>query len=217
MAHRKHGNAFNDAMELLIENGFDGMADVLKILLNEAMKIEREDCLSAGSYQRTPDRKGYANGFKPRTVDTRMGRITVDVPQVRGDVEFYPSALENAMHKHAICAPPIGWYYHGILWFVPMPGPRKTAFRNNRSIAGYQPRYVGFEAKRITCPRPWRSTVAKDELASRCLASGHSRPLSRKSSSSTSRTGVSVGYIDIITVSPPTMTGKNLPSPKPSQ
>jgi transposase-like protein len=95
MAHREHGNAFDDAMELLIENGFDGMADVLRILLNEAMKIEREDVLAAGAYQRTPDRKGYANGFKPKTVDTRMGRMTVEVPQVRGDVEFYPSALEK--------------------------------------------------------------------------------------------------------------------------
>lgn len=95
MAHRQHGNAFDDAMELLIENGFDGMADVLRILLNEAMKIEREDVLSAGAYQRTPDRKGYANGYKPKTVDTRMGRIAVDVPQVRGGIEFYPSALEK--------------------------------------------------------------------------------------------------------------------------
>ena len=95
MAHQQHGSAFDDAMELLIENGFDGMADVLRILLNEAMKIEREQALSAGPYQRTPDRKGYANGFKPKTVDTRMGRITVDVPQVRGNVEFYPSALEK--------------------------------------------------------------------------------------------------------------------------
>ena len=95
MAHRKHGNAFDDAMELLIENGFDSMADVLRMLLNEAMKIEREDALAAGAYQRTSDRKGYANGYKPKTVDTRMGRFTVDVPQVRGDVEFYPSALEK--------------------------------------------------------------------------------------------------------------------------
>jgi len=30
------------------------MADVLRILLNEAMKIERQDALSAGAYQRTP-------------------------------------------------------------------------------------------------------------------------------------------------------------------
>jgi len=95
MAHRQHGNAFDDAMELLIENGFDRMADVLKILLNEAMKIEREDALGADAYQRTPDRKGYANGYKSKTVDTRMGRMIVDVPQVRGDVEFYPSALEK--------------------------------------------------------------------------------------------------------------------------
>lgn len=95
MAHQQHGNAFDNAMELLIENGFDSMADVLKILLNEAMKIERQDCLAAGPYQRTAQRKGYANGYKPKTVDTRMGRITVDVPQVRGDVDFYPSALEK--------------------------------------------------------------------------------------------------------------------------
>ena len=39
MAHRKHGNAFDDAMELLIEYGFDSMANVLRMLLNEAMKI----------------------------------------------------------------------------------------------------------------------------------------------------------------------------------
>jgi hypothetical protein len=26
MAHQQHSNAFNDAMELLIENGFDEMA-----------------------------------------------------------------------------------------------------------------------------------------------------------------------------------------------
>ena len=59
MAHRRHGNAFDDAMEMLIENGFDGMAEVLRILMNEAMKIEREDALEARAYQRTPDRKGY--------------------------------------------------------------------------------------------------------------------------------------------------------------
>jgi len=95
MPHHQYCNEFNEAMELLIENGFDGMADVIKILLNEAMKIEREQALSAGRYQRTAERKGYANGFKPKTVDTRVGRITVDVPQVRGDVDFYPSALEK--------------------------------------------------------------------------------------------------------------------------
>ena len=47
-----------------------------------------------------------------------------------------------------------GSCYQGTPWSVPMPGPKRTAFKNNRSIPGYQPRCVGFEAKRITCPRP---------------------------------------------------------------
>ena len=95
MTHRQNDNTINDAMELLIQNGFDGMAEVMRLLFNQAMIIEREQVLEANAYQRTPTRKGYANGFKPKTIDTRVGAITVDVPQVRGDVEFYPSALEK--------------------------------------------------------------------------------------------------------------------------
>jgi putative transposase len=95
MAHRNNDNKLDDVMELLIENGFEGFADVLRILLNEAMKIERNQALGAQLYQRTDTRRGYANGYKPKTVDTRIGRLSVDVPQVRGDVDFYPSSLER--------------------------------------------------------------------------------------------------------------------------
>ena len=82
-------------MELLIENGFEGFADVLRIMLNEAMKIEREQALGAQLYERTQARRGYANGYKPKPVGTRVGKLCVDVPQVRGDVDFYPSARER--------------------------------------------------------------------------------------------------------------------------
>jgi len=95
MAHTSNDNKLDAVMELLIENGFEGFADVLRILLNEAMKIERDHALGAGLYERTDSRRGYANGYKPKTVDTRVGRLKVDVPQVRGDVDFYPSALER--------------------------------------------------------------------------------------------------------------------------
>ena len=95
MTRQTNGNTVEMVMELLIENGFDGFADVLQILLNEAMKIERDHVLGAAPYERCETRKGHANGYKPKTVDTRMGRITVDVPQVRGDVQFYPSSLEK--------------------------------------------------------------------------------------------------------------------------
>ncbi len=95
MTHQNNDNKLDAVMEMLIENGFESFAEVLRILLNEAMKIERDHALGAQPYERTDNRKGYANGYKPKTVDTRMGRLCVDVPQVRGDVDFYPSALER--------------------------------------------------------------------------------------------------------------------------
>ena len=95
MAHRNNDNKLDAVMEMLIENGFESFADVLRILLNEAMKIERDQALGAGLYERTDRRRGYANGYKPKAVDTRIGKLNVDVPQVRGDVNFYPSALER--------------------------------------------------------------------------------------------------------------------------
>ena len=95
MAHGSNDNKLDAVMEMLIENGFESFTDVLRILLNEAMKIERDHALAARLYERTDSRRGYANGYKPKTVGTRIGKISVDVPQVRGDVDFYPSALER--------------------------------------------------------------------------------------------------------------------------
>jgi len=55
--------------------------------------------LEADPYQRPEKRKGYANGFKPKTVSTRLGELALAVPQVRGEVEFYPSALERGVRS----------------------------------------------------------------------------------------------------------------------
>src|SRR5439155_7671967 len=51
--------------------------------------------LQAQPYERTDSRTGYSNGFKDKTVNSRLGPIRLDVPQVRGGVDFYPSALEK--------------------------------------------------------------------------------------------------------------------------
>ena len=67
-------------MESLVEDGFDGMATAMQILFNEAMKIERSQFLGAEPHERTADRAGYANGFKPKTVRTRLGATRINVP-----------------------------------------------------------------------------------------------------------------------------------------
>jgi putative transposase len=98
MTHHDQPTAFGQVAELLAEHGFDGLARAMTVLLNEVMKIERSHALGAGPYQRSEDRKGYANGFKPRTLHTRVGPLALQVPQARG-VEFYPSALERGVRS----------------------------------------------------------------------------------------------------------------------
>jgi len=85
---------YRSVLQLLTEEGFDGFASALEILLNEAMKLERTAVLQAAPYERTPERRGHANGFKSKTVLSRLGKLHLAIPQTRG-VEFYPLALER--------------------------------------------------------------------------------------------------------------------------
>ncbi len=74
------------------------MPELIRILVNEAMKYEREQHLGARPYERTPTRRGYANGYKRKRVKTRMGQIEFAIPQVR-EGDFYPEALEKGMRS----------------------------------------------------------------------------------------------------------------------
>ncbi len=94
--HAPDRNCLAAALELLTENGFEGMASVIELLLNEAMKLERSAFLGAGPYERTEDRRGYANGYKPKRVKSRLGGLELSIPKVREAGEaFYPQALER--------------------------------------------------------------------------------------------------------------------------
>jgi len=72
----------------------EAMRSLLEGILNSLMRLEREKALQAKPYERNPDRQGYANGFKPRIFNTRMGALDVQIPQVRG-IAFYPQCLEK--------------------------------------------------------------------------------------------------------------------------
>jgi len=98
MTHPAQFSGLGEAIQLLAEHGFDGLAEVLELLLNEVMKLERSEVLHAAPYQRTEKRQGYANGFKDKSVRTRVGELHLKVPQAR-DVEFYPQALERGVRS----------------------------------------------------------------------------------------------------------------------
>lgn len=103
MTHREDNKAFDQVLEVLIENGLEGMATAMEVVFNEAMKIERADFLRAELHERTPDRRGYANGYKDKKVKSRVGRLDLSIPQVRGlgeDEEgFYPKSLERGLRS----------------------------------------------------------------------------------------------------------------------
>jgi putative transposase len=94
MTHQAHPSVTREVVQLLAEHGFDGMAQAMELLFNECMKIERQQALGVGPYQRSAARHGQANGFKPRRLKTRIGQLQLAVPQVRG-AKFYPRALER--------------------------------------------------------------------------------------------------------------------------
>ena len=99
MAHHTDPELLNNVLQLLTDQGHDGFAEGLRLLVNEAMRVERHHVLQAQPYERTDTRQGYANGYKPKTLASRVGPITFSVPQVRGETAFYPSALEKGLRS----------------------------------------------------------------------------------------------------------------------
>ena len=98
MAQPLQDSAIYDAVELLKDNGFDALAEAVTVLLNTAMVAERSEYLGARPYERSDSRRGYANGFKGKTVKTRLGELPLRVPQTR-DCEFYPQSLEKGLRS----------------------------------------------------------------------------------------------------------------------
>jgi putative transposase len=157
MAQLVETNPFHDALTVLLSQGLDGAGEALRILVNEASKIERAQYLNAAPHERSDDRMGYANGFKPKTVMTRMGEINFAVPQVRGS-GFYPSALEKGSRTdQALNLMMAEMYVQGV---------------STRKVIEVLQRLVGPEVS-ISSTQVSRATAALDEG----LAAWRDRPL----------------------------------------
>ena len=83
-----------EILEELMEEGAQAFRSVLEKLVNLAMELERSEFLGAEPYERTRERRDHANGFKNKTVATRVGRLKLKIPQVR-NLSFYPKSLER--------------------------------------------------------------------------------------------------------------------------
>ncbi len=59
----------------------DAPAGLVEQVLNQVLQAQVAEHLQAGRYQRTETRQGYRNGFRPRTLKTRVGKLKLKVPK----------------------------------------------------------------------------------------------------------------------------------------
>jgi transposase-like protein len=138
----------SQAINLILENGLEGLAGAIAVLIDQAMLIERSNHLRAGPYERHVERDGHANGFKPKTLQTRVGKIDVDVPQVRGSSEpFYPSAFERGQRSEVALKIAVAeMYLQGV---------------STRRVTKVMGELCGFD---VTSTEVSRATAALDEM-----------------------------------------------------
>ncbi|WP_299823101.1 transposase [uncultured Jannaschia sp.] len=94
---RQQDRTIETLLEHPIEHGPNDIATVFGRAFELAMRIERERYLDAAPCERTDTRRGYANGYKPKRIDTPAGTIAVDVPKTAGHdgTTFCPQSLER--------------------------------------------------------------------------------------------------------------------------
>ncbi|MDF1758037.1 MAG: transposase [Legionellaceae bacterium] len=73
----ENDTGFSSLSEVLFEKGLEVLGSAVEISINEAMKIERDKHLNARSYERTELRSGYANGFKTKQLNARLGALNL--------------------------------------------------------------------------------------------------------------------------------------------
>ena len=98
MNGQNHTNTNDEIINLLLADGLENsLSKIAELLMNTAMLLERIQHIGAAPYERNAgQRNGYANGFKPRSFQTAVGKIKLDVPQVRNsDTAFQTSLLEK--------------------------------------------------------------------------------------------------------------------------
>ena len=72
----------------------DGLSPLIEQVLNQILWAQAAEALQAEPHERTPARQGYRNGQRERSLQTRVGTLTLQVPRLRGS-EFSPELFER--------------------------------------------------------------------------------------------------------------------------
>ena len=80
--------------ELLAKAGDgDFLRSVAEAVVQLLMETDVEGVIGAGRHERTGDRQTYRNGYRDRTLDTRLGSLQLRIPKLRQG-SYFPPFLE---------------------------------------------------------------------------------------------------------------------------
>lgn len=108
----------SDVLPGLLQEVFrdrDGAKRLLEHLLEQAMAAEVSAHVAAGPHERTDARRGHRNGYKPRTLNTRVGELELQVPQVRACEPYHPSMFARWQRsERALLVACAEMYFQGV-------------------------------------------------------------------------------------------------------
>lgn len=108
----------SDVVGRLLQEVFshpNGAKRLLEHLLNHTMQAEASRHVGAERHQRSVDRRGYRNGSKPRRLNTRVGELELNVPQVRACEPYHPSMFAKWQRsERALLVACAEMYFQGV-------------------------------------------------------------------------------------------------------
>jgi len=113
MAAEREYSSFLRALQDEAEQ--DVLKAMIRVVIKELMQEEVCQHLQAEPYERSDSRTGHRNGYKPRTLNTRVGKLRFEVPQVRGTDPYRPMFFERWQRsERALLVTCAEMYYMGV-------------------------------------------------------------------------------------------------------
>ena len=113
MTKNKVAPKMEEVKALFTENP-DAFRSLLQKVVQDALESEMENFLEAGPYERTETRRGYRAGYYSRRMETRVGTLTLRVPQDR-DGNFKTELFERYQRSEkALVSSMMEMYIEGV-------------------------------------------------------------------------------------------------------
>ena len=104
MTKEKVAPKFEEVNALFTENS-DALRNLLQKMVQDILESEMENFLEAGPYERTETRRGYRAGYYSRRLETRVGTLTLKIPQDRqGNFKTELFERYQRSEKALVCA-----------------------------------------------------------------------------------------------------------------